>query len=278
MTLPTTYRQYLQPKWKVAPAAVDLEPLVQLEDVAVRYRMPRERVTSLKDYALRWLRGRIRYSDVWALRAVNLAVYPGEAVGIVGPNGAGKSTLLKVVARVLRPTDGRARVWGDVAPILELGAGFDPELTGRENIYLNGAMLGFPRREMDKKINAVLDFAQIGAFIDAPLRTYSDGMIARLGFAVATDVTPDLLLMDEALMVGDKEFQQKCLKRLRAFQNAGATFLVVSHNLQTIQELCSRAIWFSRGKIAMDGDPIEVINAYMNTTECDDSISIPREF
>ncbi len=278
MTLSTTYKQYLQSKWKVAPAAVGLAPLVQLEEVTVRYRMPRERVTSLKDYALRWLRVRIRYSDVWALRAVNLTVFPGEAVGIVGPNGAGKSTLLKVMARVLRPTDGRARVWGAVAPILELGAGFDPELTGRENIYLNGAMLGFSRSKMDKKINAVLDFAQIGVFIDAPLRTYSDGMIARLGFAVATDVTPDLLLIDETLMVGDIAFQQKCLNHLRALQNEGATFLVVSHNLQTIQEMCSRVIWISRGKIEMDGDPIEVINAYTNTTECDDTIPIPREF
>lgn len=262
MISPTTFKRDLALAWRLAPAE---ESLVQLDRVTVRYRMPRERVTSLKEYALRWLRGGIGYTDILALNEIDLVVRRGEAVGVVGPNGAGKSTLLKVVARVLRPTEGRVRVRGAVAPILDLGAGFDPELTGRENIYLNGAMLGYTRAEMNRNMDSVLAFADIGAFVDAPLRTYSDGMIARLGFAVATDVSPDLLLIDEVLMVGDKEFQQKCLVRLQAFQDAGATFLIVSHDLESIRKLCTRVIWIANGRIAMDGAPEHVLDAYVRS-------------
>ena len=236
--------------------------MLQLNNVSVRYRMLQERITTFKEYALRWFRGQNTYADFWALRDISLMVNQGEAVGIVGANGAGKSTLLKVIARVLRPTTGRVRVHGVIAPILALGAGFDPEMTGRENIYLNGAMLGFSRQAMNRKFDALLDFAGLGKFIDAPLRTYSDGMVARLALAVVTDVKPDLLLIDEILTVGDKDFQRKCLDRMAAFKTNGTTILIVSHNLGALEELCTRTIWIEHGNIRADGASADVITKY----------------
>jgi len=237
-------------------------PMLQLDNVSVRYRMLQERITTFKEYALRWVHGHNTYDDFWALRDISLKVNQGESVGIVGANGAGKSTLLKVIARVLRPTTGRVRVRGVIAPILALGAGFDPEMTGRENIYLNGAMLGFSRQAMNRKFDALLDFAGLGKFIDAPLRTYSDGMVARLALAVVTDVKPDLLLIDEILTVGDKDFQRKCLDRMAAFKTNGTTILIVSHNLGALEELCTRTIWIEHGHIRADGASADVITKY----------------
>jgi len=239
---------------------------IRLDNVSIRYRMVQERVTSFKEYILRAIRGQNTFSYFWALRDISFDVNCGEVVGIVGANGAGKSTLLKVVARVMQPTLGRVRVRGTIAPILSLGAGFDPEMTGRENIYLSGAMLGFSRQAMRRKMEGLLDFAGLNEFIDAPLRTYSDGMVARLAFAIATDVNADLLLIDEFLTVGDKDFHEKCLARMMGFKDARTTILVVSHNLGTLEELCSRIIWLEHGRIRADGRVPEVLSRYKSET------------
>ena len=237
---------------------------IRLDDVSVRYRVPHERIPSIKEYAIRWLRRRIRYADFWALRNVNLEVRRDEVFGIIGANGAGKSTLLKVVARVLRPTTGRIRAWGHVAPLLELGAGFDMELTGRENILLNGAILGFSRTDLAARLDSIVDFAELSEFIDAPIRTYSSGMLARLGFAIATDVKPDILIIDEILAVGDAAFQTKSAERMRELLAKGTTVLIVSHNLEVVRQMCDRVVWLRSGEAVAIGAPVEVLARYQS--------------
>jgi len=238
-------------------------PVIQVNRVSVRYRVPQERIPSFKEYAIRFVKGQIRYHEFWALRHVNLEVHPGEVFGIIGPNGAGKSTLLKVVARVLRPSEGSIRVRGRVAPLLELGAGFDSELTGRENIYLNSAILGYSHRETERRVDRIIDFAGLHEFIDAPLRTYSTGMVARLGFAVATDERPEILIVDEVLSVGDAEFQTKSFERIQSFQGAGTTILLVSHSLERVEEMCARALWLDHGKVVALGLTKAVVDQYV---------------
>jgi ABC-type polysaccharide/polyol phosphate transport system ATPase subunit len=235
---------------------------IVLERVGVRYRAPDERIQSLKEYTIRWLQGKIKHRDFWALQDINLNIPRGEALGLIGHNGAGKSTLSKLVARVLKPNTGRIVVRGQVAPLLEFGAGFHPELTGRENVFLNGALLGFTRREMENKFDRIVDFAELWDFIDAPMRTYSSGMWARLGFAVATDVKPDILIIDEVLSVGDESFQRKSAARMQEFRNQGATILFVSHNMPTIEEMCHQVAWLDHGRLMEIGEPKKVIQAY----------------
>ena len=244
------------------PQAPDGEPVIQLENVSVRYRVPKERIPSFKEYVIRWLRRQVAYNDFWALKGVGLTVYPGEAFGIIGPNGAGKTTLLKVVARVLRPTTGRVRVHGRVAPLLELGAGFDMELTGRENVYLNGAILGYSERGIAERFDRIVDYAGVREFVDAPLRTYSTGMVVRLGFAVATDVQPEVLIVDEVLAVGDADFQKKSAARIESFRAAGTTILMVSHSLGTVAQMCARAAWIEHGVVRAIGPATEVVARY----------------
>ena len=237
--------------------------VINLQDVSVKYRVPTEQVATLKEYVIRMLQGRrIEYRAFWALKGLDLEVRQGESLGIIGRNGAGKSTLLKVVARVLRPTTGRVRVRGSVAPLIELGAGFHPELTGRENVYLNGAMLGFSQAQMKERFERIVEFAELGPFIDAALRSYSSGMVVRLGFAVATEVNPDILIIDEVLSVGDEAFQEKCRARMAEFRARGTTILFVSHALQTVRTICDRAVWIEAGQIRASGDVGEVIDAY----------------
>jgi lipopolysaccharide transport system ATP-binding protein len=238
-------------------------PLIQIDGLSVCYRVPQERIPSFKEYAIRWIKGQVRYQDFWALREVSLEIHPGEVVGIIGPNGAGKSTLLKTVARVLRPTRGRVRVNGRVAPLLELGAGFDYELTGRENVYLNSAVLGYSQKDIDARFERIVEFAGLREFIDLPLRTYSTGMVARLGFSVATDVRPEILIVDEILGVGDAEFQTKSFERIQSFRAAGTTILLVSHSLERVREVCSRAFWLDRGKIVAAGAAEGVVSQYL---------------
>jgi ABC-type polysaccharide/polyol phosphate transport system ATPase subunit len=235
---------------------------VRLDAASVRYRLPRESVPSLKEYAVRWLRGHLRFDDLWALRDVTLEVKQGESFGIIGHNGAGKSTLLKLIARVLRPTSGRVRVWGRVAPLLELGAGFDYELTGRENVYLNGTVLGHSRANIAQRFDRIVDFAGVRDFIDLPLRTWSTGMVARLGFAVATDVDPDILIIDEVLAVGDAEFQTRSKERMQSLFRQGQTILMVSHNLATIAEACQRVAWLDHGCLRAVGPADDVVRQY----------------
>ena len=233
-----------------------------LEDVSVSYRIPDEKIPSIKEYAIRRLQGKIEYNSFLALDKINLSVNEGEIFGILGRNGAGKSTLLKVLARVLYPTEGRVWIKGQVYPLLQLGAGFHPELTGIENVYLNGTLLGHSRQEIKEKLPEIADFAEIGDFINAPLRTYSSGMMARLGFSVATAWVPDILILDEILSVGDAAFVKKCSDRMESFRKSGATVLLVSHSIDMVAELCQRAALLEHGKLLAYGDAKEVSEEY----------------
>ena len=245
------------------PRRVDDRAIV-LDHVSVRYRVPQDPVVSLKEYAIRRLTGRARFVAHDALHDLNLTVAPGDAIGVIGQNGAGKTTLLRVVSRVLQPTSGRVRVRGRVAPILDLVGAFHPELTGRENIFLNGTLLGLSRREIAARLDDIVQFAELDGFIDAPMRTYSSGMIARLGFAVASDVDPDILVIDEALGVGDERFQLKCAARLDRFRERGTTLLLVSHDMHSITRLCTQAVWIEHGRARMQGSAAEVVAAYLH--------------
>lgn len=239
-------------------------PAICFQDVAVRYRIPREGVSGFKEFAIRSLQRRVQLNEFWALDGVSFEVMPGEVFGVIGRNGAGKSTLLKVMARVLHPTRGRLTLRGRVAPLLELGGGFHPELTGRENIFLNMALLGYSHQESETLFDAIVDFAEIPGFIDAPLRTYSTGMVARLGFSVATCMQPDILLVDEVLSVGDAPFQQKCMERMDQFQKNGTTIIIVTHSMTTVQTFCERALWLKDGKVKALGDVTDVVEQYIH--------------
>ncbi|MFV1859868.1 MAG: ABC transporter ATP-binding protein [Anaerolineales bacterium] len=253
--------------------ATDLrsDPVIRIEEVSVRYRVPQERIGTFKEYVIRRLKGQIRHHEFWALQGINLEVHRGEVFGIIGRNGAGKSTLLKVVSRVLRPTKGRVVVKGHVAPLLELGAGFHPELTGRENVFLNGALLGHTQAEIEERLDRIIDFADIGDFINSPLRIYSTGMMLRLGFAVATAWEPDLLVLDEVMAVGDEAFQQKCNGRIESFRTNGATVLLVSHNADQVRSMCQRAAWIDAGNIRALGPAEEVVRLYQDGQESNGS-------
>jgi len=238
------------------------KPAIILENVSVRYRLPSERIGTLKEYAIRLLQRRLKHREFWAIKDLDLNIQQGEVFGIVGDNGAGKSTLLKVISKVLRPTTGRVRIYGKIAPLLELGAGFHPELSGRENVFLNGALLGYSHDEMNQVFDEIVEFSELAEFIDAPIRTYSSGMYARLGFAVATAHQPEILIVDEILSVGDEAFQRKCTDRIAGFRENGATVLMVSHNLDLIAGMCNRAAWLDHGKLIHIGNAEEVVAKY----------------
>ncbi len=233
------------------------------EGVSLCYRLAKQRIPSFKDYALHWMRGALRYEQLWALREVSFQVAPGERVGVVGRNGAGKSTLLKVAARVLKPTGGSARVEGRVAPILELGTGFDYELTGLENIHLNALLMGRTRREIQAQAEEIVAFSGLGDFIHAPVRNYSSGMLARLGFAIVTAWRPDVLILDEFLAVGDAAFLRTCQARLARFWDAGTTLLLVSHLADAVRQNCQRCLWIEAGRLVADGPTDEVLERYL---------------
>lgn len=236
---------------------------VCVENVSVRYRVPQEPLGTFKEYVItRLRRGRLASREFWALRRVSLEIPQGGVFGIIGRNGAGKSTLLKVISRILRPTAGRVVVHGHVAPLLELGAGFHPELTGRENVFLNASLLGHGQREITVRFGEIVEFAELDEFIDAPLRTYSSGMVARLGFSVATAWPPEILILDEILTVGDVAFQEKCRSRMSAFSRGGATILLVSHDPATIRDMCRHAVWLDRGEVKAAGEASAVSDRY----------------
>lgn len=237
-------------------------PAVLLDGVSVRYRVPREKTTSFKHHAIRLLKREVVYESFWALKDVSLDVSRGEVLGVIGPNGAGKSTLLKLIARVLRPTTGRVRVFGRVAPLLESAAGFNDELTGRENIYVYGAVLGHRLVETAGRFDEIVAFAGLERFIDSPIRTYSSGMLARLAFSVATAVAPDILIVDEVLSVGDAEFQARSTARIEQFRAAGTTIVLVSHDLDSVARLCRRAVWLEHGMLKASGPAPDVVTAY----------------
>lgn len=245
-----------------APVSAGADEVVRLDNVSVVYRVPVQPVASLKEFTISLLRGTRGYRELEALKNASLVLQRGDVLGILGHNGAGKSTLLKTIARILRPTSGRVWVKGLVVPILQLGSGFHPELTGRENLYLNGTLLGHSRRDVTGRLSDIVEFAELGAFIDAPLRTYSSGMVGRLGFAVATAWKPDILVIDEALAVGDEAFQRKCAARISVFRQQGATMLIVAHSCELIQSICPRAIWVDHGVIRADGPSADVVEQY----------------
>lgn len=241
---------------------VSMEEIIKLENVGMKFNLSREKVDSLKDYVLKLFKGELHYNEFWALKDVNLTVNKGERVGILGLNGAGKSTLLKVIAGVFRPSEGSVNVNGVIAPMIELGAGFDMQYTGRENIYLYGAVLGYSRKMMDEKYDEIVAFSELEEFIDVPLKNYSSGMRVRLGFAIATIVKPDVLILDEVLSVGDGKFRKKSEKKLLDMMDDGTTVLFVSHNLEQIKRICQRAIIIDHGRIVKQGNVQEVIDAY----------------
>jgi ABC-type polysaccharide/polyol phosphate transport system ATPase subunit len=241
---------------------VSADTAVRLDGVSLRYRLAKQRPRSLKEYLLHFVRGQLVYEELWALRDVDLSIARGESVGVVGRNGAGKSTLLRVISGVLRATRGRVRTAGRIAPILELGTGFDGELTGLENIRLFALYLGRSHREIDAATPAIVEFSGLGDFVRSPVRNFSSGMLARLGFAVVTAWIPELLIVDEALAVGDAAFLARCHARLAEFRRAGATILLVSHQPELILASCGRCLRIEAGRIVADGDPSSVLARY----------------
>lgn len=221
-----------------------------------------ERVDSIKEYVLKLIKGKLLYNDFIALHDISFDIYKGDILGLIGLNGAGKSTLLKILAGVLKPTTGTVKVKGQIAPLIEVGAGFDPELTARENIFLNGAILGYSRQFLESKFDEILDFAELQKFVDVPVKNFSSGMYARLGFAIATMVEPDILIVDEVLSVGDFRFQEKCEERIREMISHGVTIILVSHDSKLIRDMCSRVIWLEHGAIRKMGDTESICDEY----------------
>ena len=239
------------------------DAILTLENVWRRYRRWQRRPSSLKETFVRFFqRHGLVYEDFWALQGVSCTLHRGETIGFCGANGSGKSTLLKVVAHILPMTHGRITVRGKIATLLDLGTGFLPELTGRENIALNGALMGLSDAEVARHMESIIDFADLGTFIDSPVKTYSAGMYMRLGFAIAIHVDADILLIDEVLAVGDAEFQKKCEARLQQMQHNGTALLIVSHSLLTLATLCDRVIWLDQGQVMAAGDPLQVMQCY----------------
>jgi lipopolysaccharide transport system ATP-binding protein len=245
---------------------VSVTTAVRFDNVSKKFTLHRERARSFQEAALAFLHGRdSSREELWALKDVSFAVERGKTLGIIGPNGSGKSTVLKLISRILEPTSGQIDVQGRVSALIELGTGFHPDLTGRENVYLNGSILGFSRKEMRAKFNSIVEFSELEKFIDVPIKHYSSGMHMRLGFAVAIHVDPDVLLIDEILAVGDQAFQQKCLGKIAELKSQGVTILFVSHDLEAVRNLCPSAIWLENGVIQEGGTTDRVIDSYLNS-------------
>lgn len=236
--------------------------IIRANDISMRYLMTYDRIQSIKEYIVQMLRGKIKYEEFWALKNVSFEVERGEVVGIIGHNGAGKSTLLKVISGILKPTGGELEVHGNVVPMLELGSGFDHDLTGRENIFLNGSILGYSEKYLKEKYEQIVEFSELGKFIDVPIRNYSSGMLMRLAFSIATVVQPEILIVDEILAVGDAAFQEKSKARMLELMSGGTTVLFVSHSLEQIREMCDRVIWLEHGQIKAIGATKKICDAY----------------
>ena len=244
---------------------INNENAVELRDIEMHFNMSKERLESLKEYFLKFMKRELRFEDFVALDKISFDIKKGDVFGIVGLNGCGKSTTLKIISGILKPTKGTVETQGVIAPLIELGAGFDMELTARENIYLNGSVLGYSKKFMDEKFDDIVEFSEMRDFLDVPMKNYSSGMVARIGFAIATVTTPDILIVDEILAVGDFLFQQKCEARINAMMQDDTTVIIVSHSIEQIERLCKHCVWLEKGKIKMIGDAQEVCNAYKNT-------------
>ena len=236
--------------------------IVNVSNVTMVFNLATEKVDSLKEYVLKLLQGKLMMNKFRALKEVNLQVQRGDAVALIGSNGSGKSTLLKVIAGVMSPTEGSVKVNGSIAPLIELGAGFDMELTARENVFLNGAVLGHDRKFMQEHFDSIINFAELWEFVDVPVKNFSSGMISRLGFAIATEVRADVLIVDEVLAVGDYRFQQKCLQRMEEMMAAGTTLLFVSHTIEQVRSLCKKAAWLKKGQLVMFDEVNKVCDCY----------------
>jgi len=236
--------------------------VVNVSDVSMRFRLTENRATSMKEFVTRKIRNDLKTQDFWALKHISFEVYKGEVLGIIGRNGSGKSTLLKIISGIMKPTEGVVEVAGRVAPMLELGSGFDMDMSGRENIFLNGAILGYSEEFLKEKYDEIVEFSELGMFIDTPIRNYSSGMLARLAFSVATIVVPEILIVDEILSVGDENFQNKSRAKMMELMGGGTTVLFVSHNLDQIRDMCSRVVWIDGGDQKMVGNAKIVCDEY----------------
>lgn len=239
-----------------------MEPIITVENVSMKFHMNVNRTNSLKEWFVSRLKGELQYEDFYALKDVSFTINHGEVVGIIGRNGAGKSTLLKVISGIYKPTSGICVSAGRIAPMLELGSGFDYELSGRENVFLNGAILGFEERFLKRKYEEIVEFSELGEFINQPIKTYSSGMLTRLAFSIATIIEPEILIVDEILSVGDEKFQRKSGDRMRQLMQGGTTVLMVSHNMEQIRKMCTRTIWLEKGTVKEIGATEQVIDNY----------------
>lgn len=240
------------------------ENSIEIRNMSKSFKIMYDKPLTLKDRLISWKRNKYEMRTV--LHDITLDIKKGETVALIGVNGSGKSTLLKIMTKILYPNKGTVKTYGKLSSLLELGAGFHPDFTGRENIYFNAAIFGLSRQEIDKRMDEIIEFSELGAFIDNPVRVYSSGMYMRLAFSVAINVDAEILLIDEILAVGDQHFQEKCFKKLEELKNSNKTIVIVTHNLQQVNELCSRAIWVQNGVIKLDGNPKEVVKAYLE--EC----------
>lgn len=243
------------------------EPIIRVNDVSMRFNLAQEKTETLKEYTVKLLKHQLFFNEFYALNNVSFDVQKGESVALIGRNGSGKSTMLKVIAGVMYPTTGSVEVNGSIAPLIELGAGFDMDLTARENIYLNGAVMGHDRDFMNEHFQSIIEFAELQDFIDVPVKNFSSGMIARLGFSIATEVKADVLICDEVLAVGDFMFQEKCKNRMADMLSGGTTLLFVSHSLEQVQQLCTRSVWIDHGHKRADGPTAEVCAEYVVAME-----------
>lgn len=238
------------------------ENVIEVNGVSMQFRLYKEKVDSLKEYAIKLVKRKLEYDNFWALKDVSFQVRKGEAVGLVGRNGSGKSTMLKTIAGVLKPTLGNVKISGSVAPMIELGAGFDFDLTAKENIFLNGAILGYPREMLEENVGKIIEFAELEDFVDVPVKNFSSGMVTRLGFSIATIYQPDILIVDEILSVGDFKFQNKCEERIQEMLDKGTTLLLVSHSTEQVRRVCDRAVLLYKGNMLLEGGVDEVCNLY----------------
>jgi ABC-2 type transport system ATP-binding protein/lipopolysaccharide transport system ATP-binding protein len=238
--------------------------IIEVDNVSMRFNLSRDKIDSLKEYVVKFLKKQLFFEEFWALKDVSFKVERGEVFGIIGLNGAGKSTLLKLIAGVLKPTKGAVSVKGSIAPLIELGAGFDMDLTARENIYMNGAILGRSRKYLNKIFEDIIEFSELHNFIDVPIKNFSSGMVARLGFAISTVVKPEILIVDEILSVGDYKFQEKCNNRINGMIKDGTTVLMVSHSITQITDMCSRALWLEHGSMIEVGSSNEVAEKFLS--------------
>ena len=239
-----------------------MAPIITVDHVSMKFHLNANKTTNLKEWVVSGLKGQLRYQDFYALSDISFDVAPGEVMGIVGQNGSGKSTLLKIIAGVYKPTAGKSTVLGRIAPMLELGSGFDFELSGRENVFLNGAILGYEEKFLKAKYDEIVEFAELGDFIHQPLKTYSSGMITRLAFSIATLVEPEILIVDEILSVGDERFQRKSGERMQQMMSGGTTVLLVSHSIEQIRSLCTKVVWLDHGHLRDMGDPQRICDDY----------------